>query len=682
MRMPTRALRLAQRPPRINGSECFDRCMNDTAIDPMESQADKRGPSGSPSAASGGGKPASVSKPFMALGPTLHYSHKNVQICWLLGVLVFSLACLLWSKVTSGSFWSPSQLESLIMGRGWHLHRFIIKGISVYEYPWQIPVLGLLMGLFGIVPILTAQLLSFSHSLPFIGAVMFLANLPGIAITLLLSCVGVACRPLRFRSRIIAIALCMAPLLAYWGYFGGGHGQDPISWGISFAPWITAWLLGLIMASTVLGIGHITRYRPGLIWTSTAVVFLLALIIFESKIGFDELAFQLYVSENNPEEVPEFHPHSVTEVLDETIKSPQKREFLAVFFYPSEPIPLREELKREMQVQLSYDRWPSWVDEDRLPSELRFQDKRKWLLKQYDYFINPPKSWWMPGFLHEPLRKRRASSPRMAIALYYRAILLEQAPNPLVLGRQEVLMFYNDHPLERARETWQRLYAGFTEAPEVLEAYWRIAKHWAGSGRFEDAQGKLQEARQRAQFFLDQDEPEEQTLFSRFQQPATLAITRTQLLDRVDRLASLIGPQNRSQDPQANSGLATFVMLNPYALDYEHKLETLLQQLGEKDRLRDNVLLAQAKLIADQQDREGQLSVLHDKYMGSDGGREALYELALLRVRHYQSESDPVKKNEFLAEARKTLTNFVDLYQDSIFTARVEQILVGLPEVE
>jgi hypothetical protein len=652
--------------------------MNDTAIDPMERQADKKGPSGT----NGGSRPAAVSKPFMAMGPTLHYSHKNVQICWLLGVVIFSCACLLWSKVTSGSFWSPSQLESLIMGRGWHLHRFIVKGISVYEYPWQIPVLGLLMGLFGIVPILTAQLLSFSHSLPFIGAVMFLANLPGIAITLLLSCVGVACRPLRFRSRIIAIALCMSPLLVYWAFFGGAHGQDPISWGISFAPWICAWLLGLILAGVVLGIGHITRYRPGLIWTTTLVVFLLALVIFEKKIGFDELAFQLYVSENNPEEVSEFHPHSVTGVLDEIIKDPQKREFLALYLYPPETIPLRKELKREMQVHLSYDRWPSWVDEDRLPQDLRFQDKRRWLLKQYDYFINPPKPWWMPGFLHEPLRKRRVSSPRMAVALYYRALLLEHAPDPRALGQEEQLMFYNDHPLERARETWQRLYAGYKDTPEVLEAYWRIAKHWAGSGRFKDALDLLEEARRRARMLLEQQEPREETLFSRFQQPATLAITRTQLLDRLDRLSSLIGPENRSQDPQANSGLATFVMLNPYALDYPHRLDALLQQLDEKDRLRDNVLLAQAKLKEDQQERETLLWQLHQTFMGSDGGREALYELALLRVRHYQAETDAERKNEFLDKARKTLISFIDLYQDSIFTPRVEQILAGLPEVE
>jgi hypothetical protein len=545
-----------------------------------------------------------------------------------------------------------------------------LTGISVFEYPWQILVLGMLMGVFGIVPLLTAQLLSFSYSLPFIFALLILANLPGVACTLVICCLGVACRPLRFRSRIISIALCMSPLLVYWGYFGAARGQEPIGWGFSFAPWVAAWLVGLILAGVVLGIGHNTRYRPGLVWISTLITLLLAVAIFEWTIGFDELAFQLYVSENSPEEASEFHSHSVTEVLDETI-------------------PLREELKREMQVRLNYDRWPSWVEEDLLPAQLRYQDKRAELLQQYDLFIDPPQAWWLPGFLHETLRKRRAASKRMAIALYYRALLLEYAPDPRVLGQNEILTFYNDYPFERARETWYSLYGEFRSSPESLEAYWRIAKLKAGLGGFEHAENLLNEARNRVRALLEAEEqqtpPPPASIFNQFRPPADSVMTRTKLTDllsRLDRLASLIGPENRGQDPQANSSLALFVMLNPYAMDYPTKLMTLLQQLDEKDRLRDNVLLAQAKLELDQQSREDRLRELHETYMGSDGGREALFELGLLKIRRYQEESDSEKKNGLLAEARATLTRFLELYPDSIFSARVTQILAGLPAVE
>ena len=64
----------------------------------------------------------------------------------------------------------------------WYLGRATITGISIFEYPWQIVVLGLLMGILAIVPVLIAQLMSFGHSFIFMLAVFFLANLPGFAL--------------------------------------------------------------------------------------------------------------------------------------------------------------------------------------------------------------------------------------------------------------------------------------------------------------------------------------------------------------------------------------------------------------------------------------------------------------------------------------------------------------------
>ncbi len=100
-----------------------------------------------------------------------------------------------------------------------------MTGVSIFEYPWQILVLALLMAALAVAPPLTSQLLSFSYSLPLILAVFFLADLPAFAVSLLISCIAVACRPLRFRSRITSIALCMLPQLLYWGIFGGARGR-------------------------------------------------------------------------------------------------------------------------------------------------------------------------------------------------------------------------------------------------------------------------------------------------------------------------------------------------------------------------------------------------------------------------------------------------------------------------
>lgn len=612
--------------------------------------------------------PKVTSKSFMTAGPTLHYSHKNVQRCWLLALVAFGVSCLFWSKILTGSFWSLS-LHPVTSPKFWYLSRFVTGGVSIFEYPWQILVLGLLMGILAIVPILISQLMSFSYSIPFILAVAFLANLPGFAVSLLVSCVATACRPLRFRSRFTAIALCTAPQLLYWGYFGGTRGVEPIKWGFSFTPWICAWLVGLVVAGLVLGIGHFTRYRPGLVWAFVSLVLVTAVIVFEMKISFDELDYQLYVAKNNPESISEFHDHSITEALDKTITNPAVKKYLLEgYFYPTEPIPLRAELKQTIQAQLSFDRWPSWFI---VPPELNYQAKKQWLFKQYDLFI-----------------KRRSTSPRMPIALYYKALLSEYSPDIKVLEQKEILHFYSDYPYEMSREIWYRLYREFGDSPESLEARWRISKHWAVQERFGEADRLLAEAQIQLRECLTQfekEQPQADTFFSPFSPPADSAMTRSKLYEfqgRLNQLRSLISLQNRTDNPDTKRRLAKFVMLNPHASDYSWELDRLLEQLDKKDPLRDNILLAQTKLIADRQLRAEQLSQLHKKFQDTDGGMRALYELGLLKVGMYQDESSLEQKKRYLADARATLTSLISLYPDSICTEQTKKILDGLPTVE
>jgi hypothetical protein len=628
--------------------------------------------------------PRAVSKSFMAVGPTLHYSHENVQRCWLFAVVAFGLNCLFWSKIVTGSFWS-FDINALGKAVNWRLDQFAVGGVSIFEYPWQILVLGLLMGILGMAPLLVSQLFSFRYSVLFVLGVFFLANLPGFAICLLVSCIAVACRPLRFRSRIIAIALCTAPQLVYWGFFGGARGVEPIVWGFSFAPWVCAWLIGLVVAGLVLGIGHYTRYRPGLLWIFISAVLLMAITLFESKIGFDELDYQLYVAKNDPEQISEFHDHSLTEALDKTIVDPSVRRYLAGFFYPTEAIPLREELKREIQIQLSYDRWPSWFI---VPEELKYQEKRQWLNEQYDLFLSPPKPWWMPTWLHSQLTKRRTVSRRMPIALYYKALLSEYSSDIKLLGEKEVLHFYSDYPHEKSREIWYLLYRECGYSAESLEAQWRIAQHWAGQGRFDLADELLAETQadlpERMEVIAEQP-IENETFFSPFHPPVESVMTvikLTELQRRIEQLRSLISSQNRADEQESVQRLARFVMLNPHSLDYGWHLDALLSQMGKEDPLRDNIRLAKANLVADEQLRAEQLGQLHKEFQDTDGGMQALYELTRLKIRLYQDESNSELKKKRLADARSTLTSFLSLYPENYCTEQVKKNLDALPTVE
>ncbi len=627
--------------------------------------------------------PRAVQKSFMTAGPTLHYSHKNVQRCWLLALGFFILSCFFWSRIVLGSLWA-FDLRSLLQAEAWRLDQFVVMGANVFEYPWQILVLGLMVGIFGIVPVLISQLMSFRYSLPFIAAVFFLAALPALAVALFISCFAAACRPLRFRSRIIAIALCTAPQLICWGFLGGASDASPVEWGFSFTPWICAWLSGMALAGFVLGIGHFTRYKPGLVWIFTAVTLTIAAVVFEKHIGFDELDYQLYVADYSPEQAKEFHDHLITDALDATIDSPSARKHFMGFFFPTEPIPLRAELKRRIQFELSYDRWPTWFI---VPEELQYQKKRKWLNEQYDRFISPPKPWWMPGFIYDEFIKSRSQSKRMAIALYYKALLSEYSPDTSMIAQEEILHFYSDYPHERSAQLWHELYRNFSNSAESIEARWRIAMHWAGKGRFTQADALLNDAqikaRQRVQA-MENQEVQDDTIFKPFRPPAETAITSFKLNElqrKIDQLRTLIGQENRTSEPSSGRMLAEFVMLNPHSQDYSWHIDRLLDHASEKAPLRDNLLVAKAKLAADEQLRAERLLKVHEDFSGTDGGIQALYELGLLKISQWRQlpDTDSARKKRLLAEARATLSKFVSLYPESIYSEQVNKNLAGLP---
>jgi hypothetical protein len=610
--------------------------------------------------------PIVTSKTFLSVGPTLHYSHANVISFWLLTVVFFSGVCLFWSKILTGSLFSFTS-ESAINSDYWQLGRQLLTGVSIFEYPWQILVLALLMAVLAVVPVLTSLLLSFSYSIPLILAVFFLADLPALAFFLLISCIAVASRPLRFRSRFTSISLCMLPQLLYWGILGGAKGVEPIKWGFSFTPWIGAWLFGLAVAGVVLGIGHFTRYRPGLIWLSTAIVFVLAAIVFSFGIGFDELDYQLYIARTNPEQVTEFQDHSITKILDDAIKDPVVAKYLGGFFYPTEPIALRKELKQEIQTQLANDRWPTWFV---VPQRLRYQEKRQWLLGQYELFIT-----------------RRPKSIRMPIALYYKALLMECTPDYRVLDEKETLHFYSDYPLGRSREVWFQLYTAFSESPESLEARWRVAMQWAGQAKFEQTQALISDAQSlldKRLKMLAKTQPAEESLFSLFRPPPDSVMTASKLTElqmKFSQLFALTGAENRTAKVDSAMRLARFVMLNPHSPGYAIQLDGLLDEMGKNDPLRDNVLLAQVKLIPDEQHRAERLAELHKQYANTDGGMQALYELALLKIHFWrqQEESNAEMKKRYLSDARATLSNFLALYPSSIFAEQVKKNLESMP---
>lgn len=601
------------------------------------------------------------SKSFMTVGPTLHYSHTNVNGCWAASILIYAAVCLFWTWMHTGQFASdPATLGNRAT---WQLYPYIIHPLSIYQYPWQILILGLLMGMIALVPLLIAQLLSFLYSVPCILMVAILARMPLLAGFLLISCIAVACRPLRFRSRFISIALCMAPQLGYWIWFAGGE-SDPIRWGFSFAPWFCAWLSALVVAAGTIIVGHFNRYRPLLLWTTPAIVSAVTLWVFVQHIGFAELDYQLYIAGNNPEEVREFQDHDLTKVIDRIIADPTTRSFLKEF-YPTDPVLLRKDLVREIQIQLGYDRWPNWFD---VPGEMKYQEKRQQLLRYYDQFMI-----------------RWPNSKRMPLALYSVAMLNEFSPDIRAFGQTEILRFSGEYPHHENLLIWLKLLERFPQSPESIEARYRYAVHLAGREQFDKADELCAQSIDMIDLCLKQIQPSPQSdsFWSAFTPASKTLMTPIRLRSlrqRIQELRLLIGPENRQADEASRRRMAQFVMLNPCRRDFPDQVEDLLSKITADDPLRDNLLLARAMLISDPAKRAEALSSLHQEQGKTDGGIRAQYELGVLKVGLWKDkQSGEEQRADNLRQARTILSGFVSTWPDSIYAGPARELLGSLP---
>jgi hypothetical protein len=214
--------------------------------------------------------------------------------------------------------------------------------------------------------------------------------------------------------------------------------------------------------------------------------------------------------------------------------------------------------------------------------------------------------------------------------------------------------------------------------------------HWAGQGRFDEAEALIGDA----QRLLDDrlkamaaDQSGEESIFSLFGAPADTVETASKLTElqrKLGQLQNLISPENRTAKPESGKRLARFVMLNPHSPDYASQLEQLLSEINKSDPLRDNILLAQVKLLLDEQLRAERLGELYKQYQNTDGGMQALYELALLKIQFWrqQPETNSERKKQYLADARTMLNEFLRMYPRSYCAEQVKKNLATLPAVD
>jgi len=604
----------------------------------------------------------------------LHYSHPNAHRYWWLTVALYLLVCLFWSKMLTGNL-NSLELEHVQSLDIWSLGYYVTGPVNIFEYPWQIFVLGLLMALLSFVPILMAQLLSSRYCVLLILMAAFIAKLPGLSLFLAVSCVAVACRPLRFRSRFISIVLCSSPLIIYWGIFGGTANIDPVKWGLSYTPWLAAWVSGLAICGIVLAIGHYTRYKPGDTVIVATIAFIIAGFTFYDKISFAESDYQIYVVRNTPDECAEFHSRSISEIIDRAAANPLLGKDIFLTFSTSKDADsqqknevIRSRLLDELEAMANIV-WPLWFMEQADSGVYDFESKRNARMEELNYFIN-----------------HHTGSKRMPIALYYKAMLGEYMPNVKSLRQKEVLEFYNDYPSLEVFPDWVRLYRDYPDSPESLEARWRIAVNLCRKGDFETAVSLCREAVVIADKLENTLPTETANDAAIFNPPAWTVITERKLDDirfHLKALAEFLDNNDVLSEPGFKLRLATFIGLNHYDIDYKKQLSALLVSEPEKDPLRDNIQLASILTVSDPAERKKALTDFIKSYKDNDSVIQASYELGLSTIQLWRElPTESPQRAALLSDARAILNDVIKNYPESVFTAQASNILNGLPRQE
>ena len=357
-------------------------------------------------------------------------------------VILLSVNVLLFAEVGSFAFWlrSGERFAPIVPGYWGHfvqtfrfagdnpvsLGSLLLDPISVLEVPMQIPILGLLMAALISIPILVAILYRFWASLPFIVVVGFLAVMPWLALTLLLSCILASVWPFRTRYRFMSALMGLVPVviyltLAYRGSTDIIAGRvDPID-GIKFvAPWVLAVVAAAGAFAVVLMIARIVDYRPGAIAPLLAVMFVLPAALFEFKVGRDELYYRLLEALNRAH-------------FAESDASVAWRES-AWRAYQRHPLP-----RPPWQVvrQIEEQKWLFELATELGPYESELTRHQATIAQRCDWFIT-----------HFPKSRYAAN------ALFIKARALDTRVDVGEFRRTKWVRFYDDFPTAASRETW------------------------------------------------------------------------------------------------------------------------------------------------------------------------------------------------------------------------------------
>jgi outer membrane protein assembly factor BamD (BamD/ComL family) len=594
------------------------------------------------------------------------YRRRAVLLLVINGVLFFGLGCFgSWLRTgVAVPFLAPDYWDYL-----WRcfnpagpeqatLIDFVIFPINVEQVPMQVLVLALLLASLVSIPILVAMLYRLPFAIPFILIVAFVGMFPWLAITLTISCVMTAIRPLRFSVRYATALIALIPAVLY--LFGATRNPTdaaryatPIVSAALYAPSVLAVLASCLVMAIVLLIAWLVDYRPGAIAPLLAMMFALPVVLFEAQVGRDELYYRLLEREYGPHSQVYFRDMDASSVIHE----------LAVKKWEQSPPPRRDVEAYEEEIKLLWR------------YELDPLDKADALLNEFQLHQ------WRAARACDKFRADYPRSRYLPNVLYMKGRALDMRVDLEAFRRDAILRFYEDFPSHTSESTWGTLCKAYPDSPVAAVALYRLAKLEGRRGDIDGAIRRLTTLIERFSTTTRPAAPNGGSLLARLERPpptSTLDIDIAGIVHKGRKLYALL---RSNRDPhlakppeiKADAPLVEFLRCDPQHRKYRENLVWLLDQYPySRMRARLHLELALTERSTSLKIRE--LEDFIRRY-GESQNTNALAEAHYVLGEAYLWDRRPV-------DARAAFESVVNQYADTVWAEDARRQLARMTPLE
>ena len=521
-----------------------------------------------------------------------------------------------------------------------NLNDFILAPINVVEVPLHAVVLGIVAAVMVAVPIVVSILYRFQLALPFLAAVLVFAHMPGMALTLLGSCVLASLRPFRMKFRFGSALAGLLPVLLYLYLATRGTPDQlanyaaPTQKSLLIAPWLIAVLAAAVMLGAVLSIARIVNYRPGAVAPVLAVMFAIQVGLFHVGVGADELAYRVLEVEYGPRS-KRFEP---------TLKSRETEQAIYTV--------IASELGKSFTGQLRWDIRALWSLNPKKLGELKRTVSRRFLA---DFLADRAEAY-------EACKRFIADYPHSRYVpnvLYIQARVLDTRLDEAKLAHEEPSReLYSDFPHVQSEEIWLTLAKQYPHSPFAVKAGLRLGELRLRAGNVDAAVKHLHAA-------LEQPNPRlpgSATTQPRHRGFLAAATPETRLDFQPEpyrrearRLAELIA-ENRDDPQYANAPLVELAALDPRRAGYLEQLQRLAERYRD-GALYDNLVVHWAAALPDLAERTVTLEACLRTFTTGDAVPEALYRLANLETQALAA-GDELRRARGLARLHEIIARF------------------------